>query len=479
MTDITNDTTNRNRYTAVFVALLFTLALAGLPGGALADTHNGTGAAPSANETVQTVEHQLGNSQILDIEWEGRTVHITIEAKTNAQVAVTDSGSIENLGSDASESIRFETYRIPAGQTREIEFTVASDPLVTIQEGGEMVAASGDRKVLDIITGAPTVQLIQWSAISGVSGTLLATGFSVGLLKRRHQNSYRELTSDERHRIERDPVEGVIGQLKRFVSDHYVALALAGLTAVYAGLAVFGVVRGPIELWGALTDAQRVVTTGTIATTAVAFAPAFALVSRIWNPDLEFVLDVDVDDIIQSARGVEPEDGGFAIYSGPPERVREMDLRNADKDAGKSKSETPGGSAVVIRDMDPAENVADGTWPGLADDRELVAEQAKLRDNRNRLLDSAELGKNLLREISGISIASKISSTRAIDKALRNALQVDSGAVDDILDEAAAGTRWEDYYQSEEYHEDRDADHTQEESRTERDDVTTEEDTDD
>ncbi|CAI49264.1 uncharacterized protein NP_2346A [Natronomonas pharaonis DSM 2160] len=451
----------------VFVAVVGCLTA---PAAAQAETPTPT---PDGDE-VQTVEHQLGNSDVLEVDWTDRTAHITIEADSRARVSITDAGAIDNLGSGGSQRIGFETYTIPPGETREIQFTTASDPVITIQEGGEMVGASGDRQVLDIVTGAATVQLIQWSGFSGVAGTLLSVGLSVGLLKRRHQNSYRELTNDERHRIERDPVDGVLGRIKRFLSDHYVAIALAVAFGLYALLSAFGVVRGPVEFWNDLADAHRVIVAGTVATMLLAIAPAFALVSRVWNPDLKFVLDVDVDDMIQSARGVEPEDGGFAVYSGPPERIREMELRNADRDAGKSKSESPGGPAVVVRDFDPADNEADGTWPGLADDRELVSEQAKIRDNRSRLLDSAELGKNLLREISGISIASDIASTRAVDKAVRNALSTDSGAVDEILDEAAEGTRWEEYYTPGEVADDDRADHANE-SPDDQDDVTNDE----
>ncbi|CAI50763.1 uncharacterized protein NP_5344A [Natronomonas pharaonis DSM 2160] len=461
------------RITTVLLVFVAVVGCLTAPAAAQAETPTPT---PDGDE-AQTIEHQLGNSDVLEVDWTDRTAHITIEADSRARVAITDAGAIDNLGSGGSERIGFETYTIPPGETREIQFTTASDPVITIQEGGEMVAASGDRQVLDIITGAPTVALVQWAAVSGISGTLLSTGLSVGLLKRRHQNSYRELTNDERHRIERDPVDGVVGRAKRFLADHYVAIALAVVSGVYALLMAFGVVRGPLAFWGDLADAHRVIIAGTAATTVVALPPAFALVSRVWSPDVEFVLDIDVDDIIQSARGVEPEDGGFAIYSGPPERIRQMDLRNADTDAGKSKAETPGGRAVVVRNMDPTDNEADGTWPGLADDRELVADQAKIRDNRNRLLDSAELGKNLLREISGISIASDIASTRAVDKAVRSALSTDSGAIDDILDEAAEGTRWEDYYTpGEAAEDDENADHANE-SPDERADITNDDDT--
>lgn len=456
----------RTHRIALLIALCLTLAIAGLAAPALAQEDadgEGEGDQNATNETVQTIEHQLGNSDIIEVDWNGQTAHLTIEAHTNARIAVTDSGAVDNLGSDASREIRFETFRIPAGQTREIVFTVEDDPLITVQEGGVMIAASGDRSLVDVITGAATVQLIRWSAVSGIVGTLLATAASIGLLKRRHQNSYRELTNDERHRIERDPVDGVLGRLKRFLLDHYVLLSLLVLTFLYLGLWIFGHLPGPIDVWSSLSDTERVIVTGALATFLVAFAPAFALVSRIWDPDLEFILDVDVDDLIQSNRGIEPEQGGFAVYSGPPSRVRDMDLRNADSDAGKSKSESPGGRAVVVRDLDPKENEATGTWPGQASDEELVREQALIRDNRNQLQQAAELGKNLLRQVSSIAISSEIASTRGIDAALRDSATVDADPLNEILENAAEGTDWEDYFDPDDPEdEDEDADHSDE-----------------
>lgn len=438
------------------------------------ETVNGT------SETVKNVEYQLEDVDIRSVEFRDGTVIVDAYYHEAATVAITDSGAIKGLGSNDGTGVSFATYSHGPGEHRLTMNLGSDDELVTVQQGEKMYAASGDRTVVNILAHSPGVNVVRWSAIGGGLGVLIAAGLVVGILKRKHHNSYKELLSEERVRVQEDTVDGALGTVQRFARRHTFALLAAATIVAYLVAVRLGVVPSIPDLWSRATDAQRVLVVSALSLLVLGFAPVYVVITRLWEPAKEFVFDVDARDVLDAAIGakgglaalediesaddvedavevLEEEDITIAaVYSGSPERVAKMRV-----DGEPAEIQTAGGRGHLVQDFDPAKNRADGTWPGLADDFELARERSKIDGNREILEDYATVGRRIVGALPAIRAGADTSAVAAVDRKFGQAVAIDSDPVDDIMDSAVSGTRFERYYskgQSEEKEDEYDED---------------------
>jgi len=252
--------------------------------------------------------------EVVSIDFEAGTAFITLRA-TDGPTRFWIAESVEESG-----GFSFQNVRVLPGGTRTLEIP-ASGNAVTITSGNDGYYHEGAGRVT-IVTGTPTGELLQLSAISGLIGSILALGIVIGHLRRKDENSYKELFSDERHDIESDPIEGawewIVRGLKNTTESKYRLALLALLGAYFVGV-VLGTFPGLGELWLALGDGQRILVVGSICATGLALLPVYILVKRIWNPTREFVLDLDSRDVYKAAGG--DKSGTVRVFSGPPTRT--------------------------------------------------------------------------------------------------------------------------------------------------------------
>lgn len=395
----------------------------------------------STNETETTRESIIyqfeDGSELVDVTFDGanNTAFVTLRAGDGPTRFSLAEGQLDGSGSFA-----FKQVRVLPGQEKTVEIQARQKAIViTTQNEGYLYEDSQ----ITIITGKPTGELMQLSATSGVIGSLTALGIVVGQLKRRHENSYKELFSDETHRIESDPVTGVyewiIQALKNSAKSKYRVALGAGLFA-YSVAALTGMVMSPFGIWGAMSDSQRLIAAGSAATTVVAIMPVYMLVKRIWNPNREFVLDLDSRDVYKAENG--DKSGSVGVYSAPPSRISEMEV-----DGSLTTVSTPGGRCHLVRGFDPSMNTAEANPPELADDRSVSIEIQKIDHNRKILTDLASIGRDLIGAMSAFRVTADAAAMKDIDNGLRNTVSAGPDSLEDVLSDAVAGTRYEGTYQ--------------------------------
>lgn len=426
------------------------------------DTTDTNEAVNASSVDTSQITGELGTVTVHKVEFhDDGLVEITVTAtEHSAPIAVTDSGAVD-LGSNERSSVPFEVYR-PGDGTHVLRFHLSSDDaLITIQEGGEMMAASGDRGTVDVMASSPTVDVVRWSAVGGGLGVLIATGLAAGFVRRKHQNTYKELLSEERVRVEEDTVDGILGKVKRFLTRHKYALLLAAAVVGYLVAVRLGMLPSAGSVWADMGDAQRVLTVAAIAGTVLGFLPGYVIVTRLWEPAKEFVIDIDARDVLDPSLG---SNGGLAldaddieeaadelqekeemdvvgVYSGSPERVRKMRV-----DGKKAEIETPGGKGHIVEEFDAKRNAARGTWPGTANDVELISERSKIDGNREVLRDESRMLRTLIGALPAIATASDTDAMRSVDKEIRELATVNSDPIDSLLNRAAQDTRFEGMY---------------------------------
>jgi len=460
------------------VGLLVVGAVASIPASAQQDNGNETTTPDDTGGVVnndapdpEEIEFELEDVDIRSVEFDNGTVVIDAYYHERASLAVTDSGTVKGLGDNERARVPFEVYTRGEGEYRLTMELGTDDELVTLQQGGEMRAASGDRTTLNVIQGASTVPLIQWGTIAGGIGASISLSLTVGILRRRHQNTYKELLSGERVKVDQDPVQGLVGRVTRFVSEHRYVLILAATGTLYGTLTITGYVPGPVELWDSATDAQRVIVVGSAIMTILTTPVIYPLAIRLWNPAKEYVIDVDARDVLDPSLGSngglaidadDPEEvadelderddmDAVAVYSGAPERVSKMRVDGQPADA-----RTPGGDGHVVQEFEPQRNAAVGCWPGTASDVELLGERSKIDGNREVLRDESRMLRTLIGAMPAIATASDTDSMRAVDSEIRNLVNVDSDPIDSLLNRAASGTRFEGMYSENDEEDDED-----------------------
>ena len=394
---------------------------------------------PEANEEDDRGEallYQFENGgEVVSIDFEAGTAYITLRA-TDGPTRFWIAESVEESG-----GFSFQNFRVLPGGTRTLEIP-ASGNAVTITSGNDGYYHEGAGRVT-IVTGTPTGELLQLSSISGLSGAIIALGIVIGQLKRKESNTYEELFSDTKHDIESDPIEGAWEWMIRAtkgVKESKLKLSVFGLLGVYLVAVILGVSPGPGDLWLALRDGQRLLVAGTICATVLAILPVYMLVKRIWNPNREFVLDLDSRDVYKAAGG--DKSGTVRVFAGPPSRISDMEV-----DGALTTVSTPGGRCHLVRGFEPEQNTAEANPPELAEDRAVSIEVQKIDHNRKILTDLASIGRDLIGAMSSFRVTADAAAMKDIDDGIRNTVSAGTDSMEDVLSDAVAGTRYEGTYQ--------------------------------
>jgi hypothetical protein len=148
-------------------------AAAAQEGSALDGEANSSDTAES-NKEERTILHELGpegdpGAYITDITWDGRTVKITIEAIDYTTLSINDAGSFVAIDEGSSGEVPYETYTIPSGETRTIEFDVADGTgvkAVAITAHGTMIGSVEDG--YGLLSGSASWTEVQAAASAGI-----------------------------------------------------------------------------------------------------------------------------------------------------------------------------------------------------------------------------------------------------------------------------------------------------------------------
>ncbi|RQG97061.1 hypothetical protein [Natrarchaeobius chitinivorans] len=443
------------RRLALLLAVAIVAIVAASSGVAVADGNE------SSNESTVIHDFAESDAKLTNVEFDDGRAYVTVAVDGPGSEAV----AVSDAGFSGEGRFAMTTTRVVGSET--IEIRLRGDEAVAITTAQDGYQYHGDVGILTILQSQPTVQIVQWATISGAIGPVVALAIVVTSLRRKHENTYKELTSEERIKVEKEPVDGFVDKVKRFVAENKTLVLTNALLMAYAMAWWFGRAPGPIEAWMSLSDAMRVIVVGAFAAFLLMLVPVYVLAKRLWSPDKEFVLSADARDVIEEALGangglsemveaIQDGDGleggddrdelgdgnyGVALYSGSPDRISEMEV-----DGAATDTSAPGGRLHVVEAFDPSKNEARGTWPGLADDFELISERSKIDGNREILRDESNMLRSILSAMPAISIASDTGSARAVDKELRHIMTVDENPVDGILARAASGTRFEGFY---------------------------------
>lgn len=139
------------------------------------------GGADAADDDAnnETVMHELGEGEepgavIRNIEVEGTTFRITVHANEYTTMAVSDAGAFASIDEGSSSEVAYETYTIPSGTTRTIEFDVAdgnSVRAISITAHGTMIG------VVESGFGGPWSGNVGWAVVrAGVAAAALVVG---------------------------------------------------------------------------------------------------------------------------------------------------------------------------------------------------------------------------------------------------------------------------------------------------------------
>jgi hypothetical protein len=432
---------HRPTLTLIAVMLILpTLAVAPTAGQSVNDATDAVDAVTDdeevTNETEQLLYQFEGGGALRSIDYQDGSTYVTLAATDGSQRFAVSEGDLGSTG-----SFEYMTVSVGTGETRTVELPVAKSAVVvtTTQDGFYYAGSSGP----PVLTDRPTNELVQLGGISGIAGSVLALTLVVGRLRRKHENTYTELFSDEEKRIEQDAYEGWKDRAISWFENRYESKisTVAGVVLLgYLGGVVVGVVPAPGDLWLSLSDGERLIVAGTVAATIVAIAPMYYLADRLYQPEREYLLDLDSQDVYRADAG--DKSGTVAAYSAPPERISEMDV-----DGGVTTIDTPGGRAHLVRGFDPETNEAAGNPPEVADDRAVSIHVQKIDHNRQILTDLATIGRDLIGAMSAFRVTADSAAMKDIDDGIRNTVSAGSDSMEDVLSEAVAGTRYEGTYQ--------------------------------
>lgn len=144
----------------------------------------------TADSETQSTVYQLGeNARITNVEWDGRTVRITVHATDYTTVAVTDAGALTSVEEGEVREIPYQTYTVPSETTRTLEFTVAPSgaKVVTVQADETLVAIVEEKgnSFLSGTAGWDEVHAAALAAAIVVGGTALVTAVMTWYAMRR------------------------------------------------------------------------------------------------------------------------------------------------------------------------------------------------------------------------------------------------------------------------------------------------------
>lgn len=442
-----------------------------------AQAQNNSTTTPTANSTgtgTDTVEYQLSSDvQIVNVNWSAggpRDVAVVIHATDRSLVTITDSGAVQSLSSNSGTGVTTRDYWVSEGTTT-LTFAVEDTQLITVGSGDGLYASAGELSTFEWLVHAPTVALVQVGALSGAIGTFTAFLLAATYRRRQHENTYLELFSEDRVRVESSDPDGWIEKVKAWVSRHTIALACSAAIFLYLFFAALNVLPTPGEAWSNAGNFERVAFLGVVLFTVGMFIPAYAVLARYMKLATEYIVSFDIMDTLSVSAGSEggveeflddlrDDDGeidvaevvdgndqvAISVYSGSPDRVSDLDVVEGEPTDVRS----PGGNTQLVRQFDPSSNRAEGTWPGTADDALIAAEQSAISWNREVLEDESDAFRTLLGGLGALRSASNSSAAVALNEQLADATDIDPGPVNNILDRALASTRYAGYFTDDE-----------------------------
>ena len=161
-------------------------------------------AADSLNETEDQeneLVYQFDNGgELVNVRFEENIAYVTLRATNTPRRFWLSEAAMEGSG-----SFSFKNVRVLPGAPVTVKMPVETNA-ITVTSGNDGYYYEGDIG-LTVITSTPTTELVQISAISGIIGSVIALAIVIGQLRRKHENSYKELFSEERHEIQSEPVE--------------------------------------------------------------------------------------------------------------------------------------------------------------------------------------------------------------------------------------------------------------------------------
>lgn len=78
------------------------------------------------------------DARITDYEWEGQTIHVTLEADSRTTFTFTDSGVLVGASEGDSGEVPMQQFTLNSGEERTVEFHLTDERLVTVTADGTM-----------------------------------------------------------------------------------------------------------------------------------------------------------------------------------------------------------------------------------------------------------------------------------------------------------------------------------------------------
>lgn len=401
---------------------------------------------------------QLETATVVDVEFEGGTAVITVDMDIPGSVVVQDQSQVARTGGG---EIRSQSFRLSSGMHEiRMDLVGTSNKVAVMQGSRGYVFDSG--MTFGILSSSPGVGLVQLGVASGAMGLFLSLIINVRRIRRKHDTTFKEVFSGQRVRIQDGTIDDWRDRVLANAKRHWVPLSFAGIAFAWGIAAWLIGVRGPIAVWSDIGDAGRLFVIASLVVAGVGYIPVQWTAMKLWAPAKDFVMvldardvidtslegfaeleDADVDDIEDVADELQEKENLDAVelYSGSPENVQQMKTHGKPADI-----ETPAGTAYLVEDFSPQKNTAIGTWPGTANDIQLIADRSKIDANKEILREESQMLRTLLGAMPALSVASDTSAMRAVDREIRELVNVDSDPVDSLLDRASRGTRFEGYY---------------------------------
>lgn len=134
---------------AIIAMLLLSVVAAGVPAAAAEEDDDEIEEPPDPDppwedddgeeEDEDTVVFEFSDdARITDYEWEGQTIHVTLEADSRTTFTFTDSGVLVGAGEGDSGEVPMDQYTLSGGEEKTVEFTLTDERLVTVTADGTM-----------------------------------------------------------------------------------------------------------------------------------------------------------------------------------------------------------------------------------------------------------------------------------------------------------------------------------------------------
>ncbi|PSQ42509.1 hypothetical protein BRD17_08385 [Halobacteriales archaeon SW_7_68_16] len=291
----------------------------------------------------------------------------------------------------------------------------------------------------DVIQSAPTVSLVQIGVVAGALGAIGSFSVALARLRSTRRRRYRDQIRDEyltRDEVVVDDDDPVVMRLASRVraSINLHRTVVLGAIALYVAAMLAGEIQDPGGIWDSLSDTQRLIAAGSLISLSVSYLPMLNLLKRVLPRDEIDILDVDVSDTIDAEYG--GRHASWAVYGAHPELVEDLELP---PEEGAVDQPSTDGQGLVIRNLDPVQNTARGTWISNASDLKLIRDRAEIRQNRENLAAFASVGRDLIGDLPGIQLQAEGEAAVDIADAEGEILTFGDG-VTELLRSAAAGT---------------------------------------